>query len=121
MFKKIYGELVSIRKELQAINKRLEPRIFMPFVKRSLTDSDRNDFISRNMQIMVAEKDYIKKPLRSISSRHRKENHIVIVVDSKKEESAQHLAEEIKKTIHKENRLLEDGVSFQINCNLRKY
>jgi hypothetical protein len=59
--------------------------------------------------------------LRSICSRHQKENHLVIAIDSKNEESMKRLMEEIKKTIRRENRLLEGGVSFQINSNLRKF
>lgn len=59
--------------------------------------------------------------LRFICSRHRKENHLVIVVNSKNNETMNRLVEEIKKTIHKGNRLLDGGVSFEINCNVRKF
>lgn len=62
-----------------------------------------------------------RRYLRSMYSRHRKENHLVIVVDSKDEDSMKLLVEEIKKTIHRENRLLDGGVSFEINCNIRKF
>lgn len=62
-----------------------------------------------------------RRYIRSMYSRHRKENHLVIVVDSKDEESMKLLVEEIKKTIHRENRLLDGGVSFEINCNIRKF
>lgn len=63
----------------------------------------------------------IPRYLRSMYSRHRKENHLVIVINSKNEESVKKLVEEIKKTIHRENRLLDGGVSFEINCNVRKF
>lgn len=59
--------------------------------------------------------------VKSISSRYRKENHLVIVIDSKNDESSNRLMEEIKKTIQRENRLLKGGVSFQINSNIRKF
>lgn len=62
-----------------------------------------------------------RRYLRSMYSRHRKENHLVIVLDSKEEESMKLLVEEIKKTIYRENRLLDGGVSFEINCNIRKF
>jgi len=63
----------------------------------------------------------IRRYIRYMCSRQRKENHLVIVVDSKNVESMQRLVEEIKKTIRKENRLLDGGVSFEINCNIRKF
>ncbi|WP_143318906.1 hypothetical protein [Clostridium sp. HBUAS56010] len=59
--------------------------------------------------------------VKSVSSRYRKENHLVIVIDSKTDKSSKRLMEELKKTIQRENRLLEGGVSFQINSNIRKF
>jgi L-2-hydroxyglutarate oxidase LhgO len=61
------------------------------------------------------------KYIKHMYSRHKKENHLVIVVDSKDEESMKQLVEKIKKTIRRENRLLDGGVSFEINCNIRKF
>jgi len=62
-----------------------------------------------------------RNSVKYISSRYRKENHLVIVIDSKTDKSSKRLMEEIKKTIQRENRLLEGGVSFQINSNIRRF
>lgn len=58
---------------------------------------------------------------RYFYSRNQKENHVVIVINSKNEESLYRIADQLKKTIRKENRQIENGVSFEINCNIKKH
>lgn len=53
-----------------------------------------------------------------IESNRKKTNHLTMVVNFESEEAMNHLLKEIKKTIHKENRLLGSGFSYEIYCDI---
>lgn len=61
-----------------------------------------------------------EKTMYVVKSKKRKKEHMTVIINSESKENMERTVREIKKAIHKRNRLIAGGISYEIYSHITK-